>query len=323
MVKAACLIFLAELGDKTQLLAMAFALRFSIGEVLTGVALGAFLNHGLAVLIGSYLGSALPLEVIKLGSAVLFLSFGVWSLFSRPGPEDQEKRTWGNPVLVVALAFFIGELGDKTQLTAIALASGSQYAWAVLAGTVLGMVLTSFMGIIVGAKLGERIPEFALKLISGGVFIGFGFFHLAQSVLSGLITVGQAGLILIVPLLLLLLLTIPSVRRPQKKATQFKDTARRLHALERALDDLCLSEERCRGRHCPVGYCRQLVKGSLAGNTNGRGRFQVIEPYLKKEQSFDPLKVERVLALLEKLDPDDAIYPELKENLEKLRRNLP
>ncbi len=218
MVKAACLIFLAEMGDKTQLLAMAFALRFSIGQVLVGVALGAFLNHGLAVMIGAYLGAALPLEVIKLGSAVLFLCFGVWTLFSRTGPEEEEKRMRGNPVLVVALAFFHWRTGgDKTQLTAIALASGSQHAWAVLSGTVLGMVLTSLVGIIVGgAKLGERIPEFALRLISGGVFIGFGLFHLEQSVQSGLIDVGRAGLILVIPLFMLLFFYYsPSAAAPQ------------------------------------------------------------------------------------------------------------
>ncbi|HHY15971.1 MAG TPA: TMEM165/GDT1 family protein [Firmicutes bacterium] len=322
MVKAACLIFLAEMGDKTQLLAMAFALRFSIGQVLVGVALGAFLNHGLAVMIGAYLGAALPLEVIKLGSAVLFLCFGVWTLFSRTGPEEEEKRMRGNPVLVVALAFFIGELGDKTQLTAIALASGSQHAWAVLSGTVLGMVLTSLVGIIVGAKLGERIPEFALRLISGGVFIGFGLFHLEQSVQSGLIDVGRAGLILVIPLFMLLFFIIPPLRLP-RRTTNLKEAARRLHALERALDDLCLAETRCRGKHCPVGYCRQLVKEALADNMNGRARFQIVEPYLKNEQHFDPAKVEQVWAMLENLDPGDALYPELRANLEKIRRNRP
>ena len=86
MVKASLLIFLAELGDKTQILAMAFALQYSVRQVLLGVALGAFLNHGLAVIVGSYLAHLIPLSTIRLASALMFLGFGY-------GPSIQMKST--------------------------------------------------------------------------------------------------------------------------------------------------------------------------------------------------------------------------------------
>ena len=318
-IKAAALIFLAEMGDKTQLLAMAFALRYSVKQVLLGVAAGSFLNHGLAVLIGYYLGSALPLGLIKLGSAALFLCFSVWGLFAQSTSDEEDRSFNGSPILAVALAFFLGELGDKTQLTAVALASSAQSAGAVLLGTVTGMVLTSLVGIAVGVRLGERIPEFALKLISSGVFIAFGFFHLIQAVLSGLINPAQAGLVLLAPLVLLLILLLPPLRQSRSEATDLKGVARRLKVLDQALNELCLAEERCRGKRCPVGYCKKIVKETLAGNNNGQKPIQLIEPYLRKGQCFDEQKVARVWSLLETLDPDSALYQELKSNLEKLR----
>src|SRR5690554_3359251 len=150
LIKASLLIFLAELGDKTQILAMAFALQYSVFQVLTGVALGSFLNHGLAVIIGSYLSNLIPISALRLGSALLFLAFGFWSLWSEEEHLNSDRKALGSPIVVVALAFFLGELGDKTQLTAIALASNAVFPAAVLAGTVLGMVLTSLGGIYVG-----------------------------------------------------------------------------------------------------------------------------------------------------------------------------
>lgn len=322
VVKACLLIFLAELGDKTQILAMAFALQFSVRQVLFGVGLGAFLNHGLAVLVGAYLAHVIPLETIRFGSALLFLGFGFWSLMDEDGLDHGGTKSSGNPILVVALAFFLGELGDKTQLTAIALASSAQFPWAVLAGTVLGMVLTSFMGIVVGRKLGERIPEFTLKLISGGVFIGFGVLYLAQTVPARFLTTQNVVLFLVTLIALILSIIIPPLRRRASGSSapgQLKQVASTLHALDRALQDICLGEEHCRGRNCPVGYCQSLVRQALNGAENSpHGRLKVLQPYVKKEQVFDRKKVKRALALLEQGDLDSVIYGELKANLEKL-----
>lgn len=321
MGKATILIFLAELGDKTQILAMAFALQFSVRQVLTGVALGSFLNHGLAVIIGSYLAHVIPLSTIRLASALLFLGFGLWTLRSEKDEEHTTEKSFTNPILVVALAFFLGELGDKTQLTAIALASNALFPWAILIGTVIGMVVTSLVGIIVGTKLGERIPDFTLKLISSAVFIGFGLFHLAQTVPERFLSTRNVIMFLALLITLILLLIVPPIRaRRGALATPgaLKTLAGSLYALDQALNQLCLDDETCRGERCPVGYCKRLVKEELTGETSGRVR--VTQPYLKRNQEFDVRRVNEVLELIENTNLEPTLYRELKTSLERLKR---
>jgi len=327
IAKATGLIFVAELGDKTQILAMAFALQFTVGQVLTGVALGSFLNHGLAVIIGAYLAHIIPLSAIRLASALLFLGFGLWTLRSKDDDDHDTNRSLNSPVMVVALAFFLGELGDKTQLTAIALASNATFPWAILVGTVLGMVLTSLAAILVGSKLGERIPDFSLKLISSAVFIGFGIFHLSQTVPARFITIPNVILFVGALAAVVLSLLMPLLRERRNlpsKPSALKEVAAHLHALDKALEDICLHDKNCRKEHCPVGYCRQLIKEELYGSgTNrlqGNRRFPVRKPYVKRDQVFDVGKVDEVLRLLAKAQLDPAVYRELKENVEKLKR---
>lgn len=321
--RASLLIFLAELGDKTQILAMAFALQYSVGQVLLGVAAGALLNHGVAVLIGAYLANVIPLAAIRLGSALLFLAFGLWSLWSEEEHINGGQKALGSPVLVVALAFFLGELGDKTQLTAIALASSSAFPAAVLAGTVLGMVLTSLGGIYVGTKLGDRIPELALKLISSFVFIGFGTFHLIQTVPDRFVTPGNLLLYAVVlgAAVWPRLAALRRRRAADSGSGELQRMARQLQALDRLLSEICLGDEKCRAERCPVGYCKQLVRAELNGSKAARRR-PVVQPYVRQGQNFDRRKLEQALSLLEAPGLPPELYGELKGNLEKLLRPL-
>ncbi len=322
--KAAALIFVAELGDKTQILAMTFALQYSMVQVLSGVALGSFLNHGLAVIIGAYLAHLIPLSAIRFGSALLFLGFGLWTLRNTDEEDTATHKSPASPILVVAAAFFLGELGDKTQLTAIALASNTSFPWAILVGTVLGMVLTSLAAIIVGSKLGERIPDFTLKLVSGTVFIGFGLFHLAQTVPTRFLTLPNVILFFgALSILVGFMVKVLFDARRQAKVVpgRFRTVAAQLHALDQALNELCLHEEVCRNEHCPVGYCKRLIKEELyQGNAGSKAssHTQVRQPYVKKTQVFDGERVAEVLRLLEQADLSPEIYRELKANLEKL-----
>lgn len=323
--KATALIFIAELGDKTQILAMTFALQYSMSQVLSGVALGSFLNHGLAVIIGAYLAHIIPLSAIRFGSALLFLGFGLWTLRHRDEEKAASHKNLASPVLIVALAFFLGELGDKTQLTAIALASNTLFPWAILVGTVLGMVLTSLAAIIVGSQLGERIPDFILKLVSSAVFIGFGLFHLAQTVPSRFLIF--PNIILVLGALSILVGSMVRVlfsERQRAKAMpgSFRAVAGQLQALDQALNELCLHEEICRNEYCPVGYCKRLIREELyPGKAGGKGtkRTRVRQSYVRKNQVFDAERVAEVLQLLERADLSPDIYRELKTNLEKLK----
>ena len=151
MLKAFFLIFIAEMGDKTQILAMAFATRFPVKKVLAGVFIGVLLNHGLGVIVGKYISDFLPTNIIQIVAGVVFISFAFWTLKVEDDEDkDEEQKYKFGPVLTVALAFFIGELGDKTQLTAITLATNTSYPLAILGGTVLGMIMTCSIGILIG-----------------------------------------------------------------------------------------------------------------------------------------------------------------------------
>jgi len=113
MIKAFMLIFIAEMGDKTQILAMAFAVRFPVKKVLLGIGIGAFLNHGLAVIVGSYLSKMISIDIVQMVAGFVFILFALWTLKPDEDDEVEEAKSKFGPVATVALAFFLGELGDK------------------------------------------------------------------------------------------------------------------------------------------------------------------------------------------------------------------
>lgn len=165
---------LAEMGDKTQLLAMAFATRFPAPTVLGAVFVATLLNHALAVAAGRLLTTVIPLEVISLVAALSFILFGLWTIRGDTLEGEDKPRSNLGPFLTVAIAFFLAEIGDKTQLATISLAVKYSDPLGVLFGSTSGMVVADGLGIIVGIVLGKRLPEALIRLVSAGVFVGFG-----------------------------------------------------------------------------------------------------------------------------------------------------
>lgn len=182
------MVVMAEMGDKTQLLAMAFAARYRARDVLLGVLLGALLNHGMAVGLGAYLGHIIPLGLLGVLAGFLFLLFGLMALRVDKGESDEQQANRFGPVATVALSFFLGEMGDKTQLTTLTMAVEYRLPLLVLAGAVSGMMLANSPGILVGEKLLRRISPRTLRLISAAVFTGFGLVQLHESLGSGMRT---------------------------------------------------------------------------------------------------------------------------------------
>ncbi|MCX7780926.1 MAG: TMEM165/GDT1 family protein [Negativicutes bacterium] len=172
-------VVLAEMGDKTQLLAMAFAARYPWRTVLWGVFAATVFNHLFAVVVGNYLTRVIPLEYIQIAAAVSFIIFGLWTI---RGDElsGEDKATGYSPFWTVAIAFFFAEMGDKTQLATIALAAKYNELLAVWLGTTAGMMVADGIGIIVGIVLGKSIPERAVKWFAALVFIAFGIIGLYQ-----------------------------------------------------------------------------------------------------------------------------------------------
>jgi Ca2+/H+ antiporter, TMEM165/GDT1 family len=166
-------VLLAEMGDKTQLLAMAFASRYRWEMVLWGVFVATLANHLLAVLVGNWLTRVIPMEHIRIAAAASFIGFGLWTL-KGDKLHGEDRRFHYRPFWTVAAAFFFAEMGDKTQLATVALAARFPGTLQVWLGTTTGMVIADAIGIVVGIVLGKRIPERLIKWAAAIMFIVFG-----------------------------------------------------------------------------------------------------------------------------------------------------
>jgi putative Ca2+/H+ antiporter (TMEM165/GDT1 family) len=180
-------VVLAEMGDKTQLLAMAFASRYKWQTVMWGVFAATLVNHFLAVVAGNYLTRLIPLSYIQIAAAASFILFGLWTLRGDT-LEGEDKRFNYSPFWTVAVAFFFAEMGDKTQLATVALATQYQSIVAIWFGTTSGMLVADAIGIIVGIVLGKRIPERFIKWFAAIIFIAFGVIGLYQTLPKYLLT---------------------------------------------------------------------------------------------------------------------------------------
>lgn len=171
----ASLIFvvLAEMGDKTQLLGMAFAARYRWQTVMGGVFAATLLNHLFAVILGTYITRFIPMSNVQIAAAASFIVFGLWTIRGdRLDCEDRERCM--SPFWTVAVAFFVAEMGDKTQLATVALAAKFGTVVPVWPGTTAGMMIANAIGILIGVVLGKQIPERAVKWGAALIFIFFG-----------------------------------------------------------------------------------------------------------------------------------------------------
>lgn len=175
LLAALGLVFIAELGDKTQLVALGFGARHKLAPVLTGVALAYMATNLLSVIVGGLLGATLPTRAIGLGGGVMFLGFAAWTLW-RGGEADEEEGLAtgrGSIVMSVAAAMFIAELGDKTMLATATLAAQGNPVL-VWIGATIGIILSGTLGVLLGRVFGARLPERATRIGSAVLFAVFG-----------------------------------------------------------------------------------------------------------------------------------------------------
>ena len=181
------LIFVSELGDKTQFLVLSFSSKLKASTILLGVALGTFLSHGIAILFGSSIGlleNELVHNILQLITYISFIFFGILSFL--PEKQNNKNNKKNNflmklskiglgYILIIALSIAIGELGDKTFLASIGL--GISYPNSklfLIIGSILGMVISNLFAILFGKFLSSKIPESLMHKISGLLFIIFG-----------------------------------------------------------------------------------------------------------------------------------------------------
>jgi putative Ca2+/H+ antiporter (TMEM165/GDT1 family) len=179
-------IFLAELGDKTQLTAMTLATRYPWQKVFIGLACAFALLNLAAVAVGGILFTLLPLFWIKLVSGALFLFFAATTLrargFNAAEEEAEEKRFAGKgPVVTSFVMTLFAEMGDKTQLVTASLAAQHDSSPAVFAGSTLALWSVSLIGIFAGRQLTRFIPLSTLHKVAGLLFLAFGAVILCQA----------------------------------------------------------------------------------------------------------------------------------------------
>lgn len=179
-------VFLAELGDKTQLIVMAFAVKYNWKSVFFGMTLGIFVVHSLAVAVGSLAGELIPVHLMTVIASCLFIGFGVWTLRGDDEEEEEEqtKPSRFGPLLTVAMTFIVGEMGDKTQFAAMTMAAQYNSWLLVLLGAVIGMVIADSLGIIAGTLLHRKLPAQKMRYLSAGIFLFFGCAGLLEAAFS-------------------------------------------------------------------------------------------------------------------------------------------
>lgn len=177
-------IFVAELGDKSQLMAMTFATRYRARDVILGITAATAIVHLASVGIGALLGDAFADHqgAINIAAGVAFLAFALWTLRGDELTDEEAakaSRSAGMAVVAVGVAFFLAELGDKTMLATITLATNEGWFGTWL-GSTLGMVAADALAIAVGVLVGRNLPERPVKYGAAALFAVFGVLLLVE-----------------------------------------------------------------------------------------------------------------------------------------------
>lgn len=179
-VIAFVIIFFSELGDKTQILVLSFSTSNKSTRILLGVAIGTFLSHGIAILLGSQIGLFGNPIILKLITYISFLFFGIIGFLPEKEKNNNSflnklNKLYLNCVALVALSIAIGELGDKTLLASIGLGIDyPNYKLPLILGSIFGMVCSNAIAIFFGKLLSKKFSEKSIKIFSNFIFITFG-----------------------------------------------------------------------------------------------------------------------------------------------------
>jgi putative Ca2+/H+ antiporter (TMEM165/GDT1 family) len=170
-------IFVAEMGDKSQLMALTFATRYRTVPILVGIAIATATVHAVSVLLGAVLAVSLPTDALNVAAGIAFLGFAAWTFRGDTLSDDEaakvERTSNRSAIAAASGAFFLAELGDKTMLATITLAT-THGAFAVWLGSTVGMVVADALAILVGRLLGRRLPERVITIFASAMFVLFG-----------------------------------------------------------------------------------------------------------------------------------------------------
>ena len=172
---------LAEIGDKTMLLAIVLAARLRAPwQIVAGIFVATIANHTLAALVGREVAGLLEAPWFRIAVALGFIAMGAWTLVPDKFDDDDEAvRQRGGAFLTTLVTFFLVEMGDKTQIATIALAAHYRDVLTVAAGTTLGMMLANVPAVFLGEALVKRVSLGATRIAAAGLFFVLGIWQLA------------------------------------------------------------------------------------------------------------------------------------------------
>ncbi|HEY6828428.1 MAG TPA: TMEM165/GDT1 family protein [Gemmatimonadaceae bacterium] len=166
---------LAEIGDKTQLLAFVLAARFrKPAPIIAGILVATLANHTIAGAVGTWITSQVSPGTLRIGLGLSFLAMAAWTLVPDRLDEADAKLPHANVMLTTIVAFFLAEMGDKTQIATVALAARYQAFGTVVAGTTLGMMIANVPAVLVGGRLAHRLPIRLVHGIAAAIFAALG-----------------------------------------------------------------------------------------------------------------------------------------------------
>ena len=176
------IVALAEIGDKTQLLAFILAARFRTPwPIILGILVATFANHALAAALGSWITSLLEPETLRWLLGLGFIAIAIWVLIPDKLDDTKAMLTHYGVFGTTLVTFFLAEIGDKTQIATIALAAQYQTLIAVVLGTTFGMMIANVPAVLLGERIANRIPVRTVHMIAAAIF-----FVLGVATLSGM-----------------------------------------------------------------------------------------------------------------------------------------
>ncbi len=159
------IVALAEIGDKTQLLAFLLAAKFRKPlPIILGILVATLANHGLAGALGAWITSLVAPETLRWVLGISFIGMAIWTLVPDKFDENDAKLARSGVFATTLIAFFLAEMGDKTQVATVALAAQYQAFFAVVSGTTLGMMIANVPAVLLGDRVAHHLP---IRLVHG------------------------------------------------------------------------------------------------------------------------------------------------------------
>jgi len=172
----------AEVGDKTQLLALVLAARYrKPWPICAGILIATLINHALAGEAGVLLAQWLSPEVLRWLLGLSFISVAIWALFpDKLGADEAQRASHSSVFVATAIGFFLAEMGDRTQVATAMIAAHYQPLWEVVAGTTLGMLAANVPVVFLGARFAHRLPMRVTRLLASALFAALGVLILVR-----------------------------------------------------------------------------------------------------------------------------------------------